>query len=168
MKYVCCVCKKIVSEKDVIEERSGLVPAYYCSEKCVHKITAHKTAAKKRKKMPKSVSNAIDIFWMVIAIGFFNSVIISTSAFEVFIILFSLGIIAFLTYMLKEGNNWARIILLILLIIGIPMSFFGLIELWYISPITAIISIGLSIAQVYALFLLFQKSSSQWFEAMMD
>jgi hypothetical protein len=123
---------------------------------------------------PEKVENAIKLLYM--AIGFSVWAIILqairmreylTDAFSLFLLLInpfiSLGLMAFLVYKIRQGRNWARITWLILMLLGLP---FALIAVLAFDPMKSIITVGQTIIQIVATVFLFQKPSSEWFQAM--
>ncbi|MFP4402973.1 MAG: hypothetical protein ACOC3X_00320 [Nanoarchaeota archaeon] len=131
---------------------------------------------------PNKVSIAVKLLWITIVVGIIRSIIELPNTLEVLIeqgfyfglaigfVIFtafiSLAIISFFIYMIGKGKNWARIIFLVLFIIGIPFSILPLVQSLMANPISGIIAIGQTILQIVALVLLFQKSSSDWFKLM--
>lgn len=64
-----------------------------------------------------------------------------------------------------KKKNWARITLLIFLIITIPIKGMGFLTTLSIDLIGGILSLTVLIIQVIATILLFSKSSSVWFKS---
>lgn len=74
-----------------------------------------------------------------------------------------LGICFFFVSQIAAGRNWARIVFLVLLIIGLPFAIPGyLVELRTSLPRGAI-SILMAILQLLGTWLLFTKKSNLWF-----
>lgn len=129
-----------------------------------------------KKNKPDSVSTALTLLWISLAVGVLNSIISFSnsvdlaqgygSGFVIFVTLFVIAFMAFFIYMIGEGKNWARITFLVLFIIGIPFSVLPAIILLLTDPISAMFSVGISILQLIALIFLFQKTSSDWFHSM--
>lgn len=126
-----------------------------------------------RIQRPKAVEIAVNLIYLSIGIWILRFIITSTpqtlkqlsSLFTVFSMLFGLGFNLFLAFMISKGINWARVTFLLMCIIGLVIS--TLLPLFLkvnlISIISGIPGIGL---QIFALFLLFQKKSSDWFKDM--
>src|SRR3989344_996282 len=114
-----------------------------------------------KKNKPDSVSTALTLLWISLAVGVLNSIINFSnsvdlaqgygSGFVIFVTLFTLAFTAFFIYMIGEGKNWARITFLVLFIIGIPFSVLPAIILLVTNPVSAMLSAGISILQLIAL-----------------
>lgn len=74
-----------------------------------------------------------------------------------------LGICFFFVSKIAAGRNWARIIFLVLLLIGLPFAIPGYIVELKTSPLHGSVSILLAILQVTGAYLLFTKNSNLWF-----
>lgn len=131
-----------------------------------------------KKNKPDSVSTALILLWISIAIGvirsvmeFSNSLGLATasgfgSGYVIFVTLFTFAFIAFFIYMIGKGKNWARITFLVLFIIGIPFSVLPAIYSLITNPVSGMLGAGQTILQLIALVFLFQKPSSDWFKSM--
>ena len=123
---------------------------------------------------PKAVHNAMLLLYSVILIGIGDSILnmsslsqIASPEFIILNLIFSFAIMFFLIYMVGKGKNWARFTLLVFFIIGVPAYIYSLIySPIQLPPASVIISIISLVLQISALILLFQKTSSNWFEAM--
>jgi len=73
--------------------------------------------------------------------------------------------VVFLVWMIARGRNWARITMLVLLLLGLPMVFTQLPAMFGVSPIATLLSVASWGLQGVALVLLFLKDSSSWFAA---
>jgi hypothetical protein len=72
----------------------------------------------------------------------------------------------FLIYMTGNGKNWARIILLIMLTLGI-LSMIRLIwQSFTANPVSGLLNVSTTIIDIIALIFLLQKQSSNWFRQM--
>lgn len=69
-------------------------------------------------------------------------------------------------YKTGKGRNWARIISLALAVISTPFSVFKNLQNLTIDPVFGIFGVGQAIFVIAALFILFQKSSNDWFREM--
>ncbi len=76
---------------------------------------------------------------------------------------FEVGITWLLAYMIGKGRNWARIVLLILFIIAMPVSAVPLWQSLSTNPISGLIGIARLAMEILSLIFLFQKPSSDWF-----
>jgi len=77
--------------------------------------------------------------------------------FAVFLVLW------FFIQMLGKGRNWARIVFLIFFIINIPFDVLALFQVAATNSISGLLGIGRTAILIIAIFLLFQKPSSVWF-----
>lgn len=85
----------------------------------------------------------------------------------------SLLIVALIYYMIWTGRNWARIIYLILVVLGTPLSLLSVIQLSEHSDLSGpvgahllYIEIVQTIIHPVSAVLLFQRASSHWFKTM--
>jgi hypothetical protein len=70
----------------------------------------------------------------------------------------------FLIYLTGKGKNWARILILVSFIIGIPKLVWSLPQAIAEKPISLISTVPLLALYVVALVYLFQKESTDWFK----
>jgi hypothetical protein len=90
--------------------------------------------------------------------------------FGLFIKLIVIAPIAIWFYILiGNGENWVRITLLVLVILGVPLSILNAINLGHSqNDFFAYLELQQAALQVVAMALLFQPESSQWFQAMKE
>jgi len=123
---------------------------------------------------PEKIENAIKLLYMSIGFSVWAIILQSirmqeslTDGYSLFFLLInpfiSLGLIAFLVYKIKQGRNWARITWLVLMLLGLPSALIGVLAF---EPMKSLIIIGQTIIQIVATVFLFQKTSSEWFQAM--
>jgi len=140
---------------------------------------------------PKNVSIAVWLLYFVSIVGIVIMFLNTSSLKEFFIPVsfyasffagdfFSFAILFFLAYMIGMGKNWARIMFLVLFLIGIVPSILSLL-FWFIGLTTTIfdpkgypvsifiifITIFVTIKMLFqaiALILLFRPLSSDWFK----
>jgi uncharacterized membrane protein len=77
--------------------------------------------------------------------------------------LFSLGVVAALTAAVAKGLNWARVTLLVLFLLGLPLIFFIRDLLLREGAASVAILFIQTIAQLVALVFLFLPDSNAWF-----
>lgn len=128
----------------------------------------------KQKGQPKEVTKAVGYLYLSIFIGFIYTIsytvfvlkyLTSAEFALMFPLLFFFNLfLIFLTYMINGGHNWARILLSIWIVITIPYSIIGLVN--STNLFWELFSFAILILQIYAIFLLFQKPSSDWFDSM--
>lgn len=123
----------------------------------------------KAKKRPESVSLALKIIYFTLAIGFLDQLLpifdyfLITFGLRLFMILVLIGVygaVAFMTYKIGEGKNWARYGFAVLVLLSLVVVFND--DLSAYSTLSFIIIGG----RVYALWLLFQKPATDWFNSM--
>ena len=78
-----------------------------------------------------------------------------------FLVIFT-GLFWFFVYMIGKGRNWARMILLVLTIISLPLYIYDV--LFYYSPLYTFFSAIISAIYVIGIVLLFRAPSSAWFK----
>jgi hypothetical protein len=73
------------------------------------------------------------------------------------------ALIGWLTYKIWKRRNWARIVLLILFVAGVPMSLPQFSALLTRSPVAAVIFVLQTVAQMAALCIVFLTPARQYF-----
>lgn len=119
---------------------------------------------------PREVTRAVQCISASFAIGGIRSVFdltqkVSGASFflAILILLALLGILFFFLSKIAAGRNWARILFLVLLVIGLPFAMPGyMVELSRNLP-HGYFSILIAILQLIGAYLLFTKSSDPWF-----
>jgi membrane-bound ClpP family serine protease len=119
---------------------------------------------------PAVVTRAVQLFSASFVIGAIRTVYdlahkLSGASFVlslVFLLIF-LGICFFFVGMIAAGRNWARIVFLVLLIIGLPLALPTYIGELKASLPYGSVSILVAILQVIGIVLLFTKNSNLWF-----
>lgn len=76
-----------------------------------------------------------------------------------------LGIFFFLVNRVAARRNWARIILLVLLLIGLPFAIPGYVFELKASVLRGSLSVLVAILQILGMCLLFTKDSNGWFKS---
>jgi hypothetical protein len=75
-----------------------------------------------------------------------------------------LGIAFFLVSKIAAGRNWARIVFLVLFLIGLPLAIPGYLVELKTNLLHGSISILMALLQLIAMYLLFTKNSNLWFK----
>lgn len=122
---------------------------------------------------PINIKNAITLLYISLGLGLLQVfIILSSSIYRAYFGIgntIPLALFWFVTYMVANGKNWARIILVILYISGVPFLYIAMEALftlkkfdnWYYWLVLIRMALGL-----YAIILLFQPTSSNWFRHM--
>ncbi len=125
------------------------------------------TAAVER---PKEVMRAIQFISASFAIGGIRAVFVLAQKvsganffFAILLLLLFLGICFLFVSKIAAGRNWARIILLVLLVIGLPLAIPGYIAELRTSLLLGSLSIIVAILQLIGTYLLFTRKSNLWF-----
>jgi hypothetical protein len=136
-----------------------------------------KATLKKSDVMPRKVSIAIKLLWIVLAIGLLRSFLefpisleIAASegfgaGFVIAVTVISIAVLAFFIIMIAQRRNWARIVYLVFFLIGLPFGLIALIETLSLSPFSGVLGIGQIVIDLFAMIFLFQKPSSDWFKS---
>jgi uncharacterized membrane protein len=69
----------------------------------------------------------------------------------------------FIIRMIARGRNWARIVFLIVFVVGVLLGLFAGPENATENPVVVVVNLSMLVMQVVALIFLFQKRSSDWF-----
>lgn len=113
---------------------------------------------------PVEIYRAIILIYATVAIGvisLFSNGRFSFGNFLVYLIVF--GLYVFLSLMLKQRKNWARIVLTVLFGLGCLLSISALQYIKWM-PFVGIISILQIAINIYIIYLMYSKSSNQWFK----
>ncbi len=129
-----------------------------------------------KKSRPEKVSTALNLLWIMVAIGVIVSIFYFSDSLGrfnaaggslgglIFTLWFIYLVLVFLIWKIGQGRNWARITFLVLFIIGVPMTIYDYLTaaLNALEIVSGIVSM---ILQTVALVFLFQKPSSDWFNS---
>ncbi len=134
---------------------------------------------------PKNVILAIQLLWATIAVAVLSMALDWNQTLEklndqithqfpgfpikpeLFIILiwgFTLAILIWLIIKITSGRNWARILYLIMTVIGLPFSIPELVDKFNTSMLTFFLAFLTTILSVAICVLLFMPSSNAWFK----
>jgi hypothetical protein len=119
---------------------------------------------------PVEIKRATDLLWVSLAIGLVKIPIDwahltsqASAAFNTFVIIFTLVLSAFFIWKIGQGRNWARIVLLVLFLLGmVPYIFIvrGEFARSLASGTISAVQLGL---QTVAFFLIFTSPGTEWF-----
>jgi 4-amino-4-deoxy-L-arabinose transferase-like glycosyltransferase len=119
---------------------------------------------------PQAVTRAVQLFSASLAIGGIRAVFDLTQRvagvyffIALLILVLFLGIFFFFISRVAAGRNWARILLLILLLIGLPFAMPGYVFELKASLLRGSLSVLVAILQIVGMCLLFTKDSNGWF-----
>ena len=121
-------------------------------------------------KRPKSVTMGVQVLLASLAVGtitaavhVFQNAVGPSMAIALVIVLAFFGLGFLLVWRIAAGNNWARIILLILVLFGTPLAVPGYLAALKLSVVSGSISIFINILQLIGTYLLFTRGSNVWF-----
>ena len=121
---------------------------------------------------PKVITTAIRILTLSIAIGLLMSLVrvaqqVSGAPLILAILIVSafFGVFLFLVSRIWAGRNWARIVFLILVLIGLPFAIPNYIAELRKNVLSGSVSMLIVILQLLGTYLLFTKNSNTWFRA---
>ena len=119
---------------------------------------------------PSAVATAIKLSYLALIIGIPRSFLewshvtqAASPGFALFVILFTFGLIVCLVHQTDRGRNWARITLLCLTILGVPMSIRPLLHSLAYSPVSGVLGLAQAALQIVALIMLFSRGARRWF-----
>ena len=119
---------------------------------------------------PKEATTAVQFLFASLAIGLVRAIFgltqrVSGAALILAILIvcavFALGFL--LIWRISVKGNWARIILLVLVLFGLPFAIIGGITELKQSVASGSLSIIIAILQLIGTYLLFTKNSNAWF-----
>ena len=127
---------------------------------------------KELSERPPKVVLAIKLLYLVVGIGMIRAVMTVLRHADVrspyFFIITKLFIYTgslFLIYQLGKGKNWAKVSLVVILAISIPLTILPAFESISHNPIHTLLGFMQIILYVVALVFLFHNNSSNWFAA---
>lgn len=98
---------------------------------------------------PQQVGQAVILLYVTLGIGILRSILeasrnpeLARTGFLMFITFGVLGIMWFFIHMIGKGKNWARITLLVLFVVGIPLSIFPLLQSLAANPLSGLLGLG--------------------------
>ena len=119
---------------------------------------------------PARVSLALNLLWITIALGAFRLwrgwaelTAAAPMAIVVGTVVFVIGVLAVLLVFMGMRMNWARIVYLLLFIVGLPSGAKGIVHALDADALVGAISIVQIALQIIALVLLFMPESNAWF-----
>ena len=121
---------------------------------------------------PVSVRQAVVILYASLGLGIVRSSLeaqqLSASAplgFVFAVALCVLVLMALIVYLIGSGKSWARMVFLVLFLLGCPLAVRPLLRSLEATPVSGILGLLQIVMQLLALVLLFQRSASNWFKA---
>lgn len=123
-------------------------------------------------KRPKSVTMGVQVLLASLAVGtitaavhVFKNAVGPSKAIGLVIVLAFFGLGFLLVWRIAAGGNWARIILLILVLFGTPLAVPGYLAALKLSVVSGSISIFINVLQLIGTYLLFTSGSHVWFRS---
>ena len=130
--------------------------------------TSEQTAGAER---PRAVTRAVLFLTSSLAIGLIASILrlaqrISGAPmiFSLVIVIAFFSLLFFLVMKISAGNNWARIVCLVLVLIGLPFAIPAYLQEVRTHVVSGTLSIIITLLQVIGTYLLFTKQSNPWFK----
>jgi hypothetical protein len=119
---------------------------------------------------PKPVRQAVMLLFVLIAVGVINLIITLTQSDAPTVgggvpgTLIFVALYTWLTLMIRNGKNWARIVITVLFLIGILLGLVGL-AVAGVPAILKLVSAVQIAVQIAVLVLLFARASNEFFAA---
>ena len=128
------------------------------------------------KELPSNVARFEQLMYLTLVIGFINSALtwnhsvaqarnLGGAYFVLFIQIFVFAfIVMFIWLIARRRKNWARWVLLVLFVLGIPAAA-RLIGQWFrVEPVVGFLNLVQGLVQVIALVLVFTGNAREWFK----
>lgn len=119
---------------------------------------------------PSQVTLALQLLWGSVGLGVFEFLFrwpnIDNAAplsFVLVVAIATTALVSWLIVMIGRGRNWARIVYLVVFLLGVPLIAFGLTEELTRRPVIGLINLAQMALQAVALVLLFRPPGSSWF-----
>jgi hypothetical protein len=117
---------------------------------------------------PHQVSVAVMLLCLSLALGQLTSALLRPNLPHnppaVFVAVFTVVTLAWLTYKIWAGRNWARMTFSALTILGLAVYAPILMKFFQISPIAGSINLLAGLLQLVAIYLLFTEPGRGWFK----
>jgi hypothetical protein len=120
---------------------------------------------------PAVVRRAIGLLWASLAIGALKTpldwadlISRASVSFNAFVIVSTFAVTAFFIWKIGQGKNWARIVFLMLFLLGIVPFVFVLGSEFARSPASGLLSTVQFGLQAVAVFLIFTSPGKGWFQ----
>lgn len=123
-----------------------------------------------RAEPPEAVSSAVTLIYVTLAIGVVRLILewpevsqgVSTDVL-VISTLAGYALVVWLASRVARGRNWARVVFLVLFILGAPFTIATLLESLGASPFSALLGVIQFVLQVLALVSLYSRKAAPWF-----
>ena len=118
---------------------------------------------------PPSIERAVKLLWTAVAIGVVSTLLTfmligGPTLGGLVAAVIGLAITAFLITKIGEGRHWARIVLLVLFVLGVGGFFLGSGLSFDIAPLLTLVGLVQLGIEGYALYLLFTPPGGDWFK----
>lgn len=120
---------------------------------------------------PRAVIIAVRLLYVSIAVGFLRGIIVGPQAVKdvpiasvVLVLIFVSGVLWFFIHKISRAKNWARIVYLLLFVIGNWFTILPLFRSVAAYPLTGLLGIGQATLELAAMVMLFSGPSNQWFK----
>jgi hypothetical protein len=125
---------------------------------------------------PSSIVAAMNIMYaglflsiLTWALGWWTTAMYAPAPVQsVVILIVTVGITFALIKCIGLGMKWARVVLLVLFLLGLAVMPWTIVALLKASMFVAVLSLLQTILQVIALYYLFSRASSQWFNRVQE
>jgi len=121
---------------------------------------------------PAAVRQAIGLLWTSLAIGALKLPLDwaylssrASVAFNAFVIIFTFAVTAFFIWKIGQGKNWARIVFLVLFLLGVVPFVLIVRPEFARSPTSGLLSTVQFGLQAVAFFLIFASPGKEWFQS---
>ncbi len=125
---------------------------------------------KENVERPREVQRAVQFLTSSLAIGLLASILRlaqrvsgAPMILSLLIVIAFFGLLFFLVMKISAGRNWARIVCLVLVLLGLPFAISAYVQEVRIHVVSGTLSIIILILQLIGTFLLFTKQSNLWF-----
>lgn len=119
---------------------------------------------------PAIIQSAISLLWaslavaaVKVALDWTNFVRRGSVAFTVFIMILTFAFIGFFVVKIGQGKNWARVVFLVIFVVGIVPAIFVWRSEFAHSRLLGILSIVQAALQATALYFIFTSPGKEWY-----
>lgn len=117
---------------------------------------------------PRSINKALQLAYFSLVLALPRTIMQwnttpGSSMFKLVVLVLTFGFIIFVLQKVGQQRNWARLVFLILFVLGLPTFFLSLPKVFSVSIISGVLAGIQFLCQSASTVLMFVKSSTRWF-----
>lgn len=119
---------------------------------------------------PEAVASAVTLIYVTLGIGVVRTIIDwpevsqgNAPGVTLLVAIFVFGVLLWLASRIRRGRNWARIVFVVMVVLGTPFSIVPLLKAMGTSPFSAILGIIQVVLQLLAAASMYSPRARPWF-----